>query len=418
MSANNESVVIIGGGLIGVASAHYLHRDGWKVTVIDRGAIGGACSFGNCGLVCPSHVLPLTEPAALRSAFSALLTPSGPFRIKPRLDPSLWSWLLQFARRCNTRDMLSAAHAIQPLLASSMDEYERLFASSAFDCEWEKRGLLFVYLKQSQFEGYDDTNRLLSEVFNEPASKLDAEAVVALEPALKPGIAGGWYYEHDGHLRPDRLMSAWKRQLESGGVHFVENCELIDLDSRGRLAVRAQTALGPLEADQFLIATGAWTPKFSKLIGQRIPIQPGKGYSITMPRPSRCPTIPLIFPEHRVAVTPMQSGYRLGSIMEFSGYDESIRPERLELLRAGASHYLHESRCEPELQTWFGWRPMTYDSLPIMGRTPRFDNVWLAAGHNMLGLSMAPATGKLIAELFSGRSPHLDPAPYGLDRLA
>lgn len=416
-SSSDGSVVIIGGGLIGVASAYYLHRDGWKVTVIDQGAIGGACSFGNCGLVCPSHVLPLTEPAALRSAFGALLTPSGPFRIKMRLDPRLWGWLLQFARRCNTRDMLSAAHAIQPLLASSMDEYETLFASGGIDCEWEKRGLLFVYLKQAALDSYDETNRLLSEVFNEPASKLDADAALTLEPALKPGIAGGWYYEHDGHLRPDRLMSAWRSQLESSGVRFIENCELVDFSSRGRLATIAETAKGPLEADRFLIATGAWTPKLDKIIGRHIPIEPGKGYSITMPRPARCPAIPLIFPEHRVAVTPMQSAYRLGSIMEFSGYDESIRPERLELLRSGASHYLHEPRCEPELQTWFGWRPMTYDSLPIIGRTPRFENVWLAAGHNMLGLSMAPATGKLVAELFGERPPHLDPAPYRLERL-
>ncbi|MCC6507744.1 MAG: FAD-dependent oxidoreductase [Pirellulaceae bacterium] len=411
------SVVSLGGGLIGVASAAYLSQDGWQVTVIDRGTIGGACSFGNCGLVCPSHVLPLTEPGALKSAFKALMTPTAPFRIKPRLDPSMWSWMLSFARRCNTRDMLSAAHAIQPLLASSMDEYQRMFSSGEFDCEWEKRGLLFAYQTRAALNGYDDTNRLLAETFNEPATKLDADATIAMEPALKPGIAGGWYYEHDGHLRPDRLMQAWRAQLSSRGVTFIEQCELRDFAGDGKLARQAQTSSGGLKADRFLIATGAWTPKLDRLIGRHIPIEPGKGYSITMPRPKCCPRIPLIFPEHRVAVTPMQTGYRLGSIMEFAGYDETIRPERLDLLRQGASHYLHEPHCEPELQTWFGWRPMTYDSLPIIGRVPRFDNVWLAAGHNMLGLTMAPATGKLVAELFAGRTPHLDPKPYGLERL-
>ena len=176
------SVVIVGGGLIGVASAEYLQRDGWRVTVIDRGSVGGACSAGNCGLVCPSHVLPLTEPAALKSAFSALLSPSSPFRIKPRLDPRLWSWLLQFAKRCNTQDMLSAAHSIQPLLASSMIEYQQLLGigPDGLDCEWEKRGLLFVYLNQQALNDYDDTNKLLDEVFNEPATKLDAEATMKL----------------------------------------------------------------------------------------------------------------------------------------------------------------------------------------------------------------------------------------------
>ncbi len=413
-STNDRSVVIIGGGLIGVASAAYLQQDGWQVTVIDRQSIGGACSFGNCGLVCPSHVLPLTEPAALRSAFQALLSPSSPFRIKPRLDPALWSWLLRFAMRCNNRDMLTAAHAIQPLLHSSMQEYEQMFRSGTIDCEWEKRGLLFVYQTAAALDSYEKTNALLRDTFNEPATKLDAKATCELEPALKPDIAGGWYYEHDGHLRPDRLMNAWRARLTSLGVRFIEQCELQDFQYRGQTAVEARTTQGVLAADRFLIATGAWTPKLNALIGQSIAIEPGKGYSITMPRPGVCPAIPLIFPEHRVAVTPMKSGYRLGSIMEFAGYDESIRPERLELLRSGASHYLHEPTCEPELQTWYGWRPMTFDSLPYIDRSRKYENVWIAAGHNMLGLSMAPATGKLVAELFSGRTPHIDPKPYRL----
>ena len=416
-SSSSGSVVIIGGGLIGVASAAYLQQDGWQVTVIDRNTIGGACSFGNCGLVCPSHVLPLTEPAALKSAFKALLSSSAPFRIKPRLDPQLWSWLLSFARRCNQRDMLSAAQAIQPLLASSMHEYEQLFTSGGIECEWEKRGLLFAYQSKSALDSYDETNRLLSDSFNEPAQKLDVESTLRLEPALKPEIAGSWYYEHDGHLRPDRLMQAWRKQLTDAGVTFIENCELREFVGDGKLAKSADTSSGLLQADRFLIATGAWTPKLDRLIGKHIPIEPGKGYSITMPRPAICPKVPLIFPEHRVAVTPMQTGYRLGSIMEFAGYDETIKPERLELLRQGASHYLREPYCEPELQTWYGWRPMTYDSLPIIGKVPRFDNVWLAAGHNMLGLSMAPATGKLVSELFAARTPHIDPKPYALERL-
>lgn len=417
MNAARGSVVIVGGGLIGIASAAYLQRDGWQVTVIDRGTIGGGCSFGNCGLVCPSHVLPLAEPSAVRSTIKALFTPSSPFRIKPRLDPRLWRWLLGFARRCNERDMLAAGHAIQPLLMSSMTEYERLLAAGDMDCEWEKRGLLFAYRTQSALDAYDATNHLLAEKFNEPAIKLDACAACELEPALKPDIAGAWYYEHDGHLRPDKLVNAWRAQLSRAGVQFKEHCELLSFDGQARTALRAATTGGVLEADRFLITTGAWTPQLDKIIGRQIPIQPGKGYSITMPRPDRCPNIPLIFPEHRVAVTPLRSGYRLGSIMEFAGYDQSIRPERLDLLRSGASHYLHEPLCQPELQTWYGWRPMTVDSVPIIDRTPRFENVWLVAGHNMLGLSMAPATGKLVAELFGNRAPHIDPQPYRLDRL-
>lgn len=411
------SVVIVGGGLIGVASAWYLSRDGWKVTVIDRNKIGGACSFGNCGLVCPSHVLPLTEPAALRGAMKALISPASPFRIKPRFDPALWKWLMRFALRCNTGDMMQAAQAIQPLLHSSMHEYENLIHQEGIECEWQKRGLLFAYLSKAALDSYDETNEILAEAFDEPAKKLGSAEAVELEPALKPSVAGAWYYEHDAHVRPDRLMKSWRSRLTAAGVEFIEDCELKNLRGTDSTAITAETNQGSFTSDRFIIATGAWTTHFAEIIGHTVPIEPGKGYSITMPRPARCPQIPLIFPEHRVAVTPMQTGFRLGSIMEFAGYDESIRPERLELLRSGAKHYLHEPFGEPELETWFGWRPMTYDSLPIIDQAPRWSNVWVAAGHNMLGLSMAPATGRLISELLGEREPHLDCTPYRIDRL-
>ncbi len=179
----------------------------------------------------------------------------------------------------------------------------------------------------------------------------------------------------------------------------------------------ARTAKGEFEADAFVVATGALTPRLEGLLGCKIPIQPGKGYSVTMPRPSVCPRIPLIFPETRVAVTPFETGYRLGSTMEFAGYDDSIRPERIQLLKDGAAPYLREPYGEVVEQEWFGWRPMTYDSVPILDRSRRHENVWVAAGHNMLGMSMAPASGKLVAEMMTGQAPHLDTAPYRLSRF-
>ncbi len=166
-----------------------------------------------------------------------------------------------------------------------------------------------------------------------------------------------------------------------------------------------------------MVATGAWTPLLNGPLGCRVPIQPGKGYSITMPRPAHCPTYPLIFEEHRVAVTPMKSGYRLGSTMEFAGYDAKLNPRRLGLLREAAVHYLHEPYCEPIEEEWYGWRPMTPDSVPIIDRAPALANVLIAAGHNMLGLSMAPATGRLVAELLSGTTPHVEAAAYSVARF-
>jgi D-amino-acid dehydrogenase len=410
-------VIIIGGGVIGTACAHYLSRSGWAITLLDRGAFGQGCSHGNCGLVCPSHVLPLAGPGALGEAFSSLFLKDSPLAIRMRLDLSLWSWLVRFALRCRRSAMLEAGQAIQALLASSRALYQELMGEEPLDCEWQTAGLLFPYRRLDRFEKYTQTDRLLREVFDCPARRLEGDQVCELEPALKPGLAGGWYYEEDAHLRPDRLLSSWRALLEQRGVTIREHEEVKGFSHRAGLVRSVLTAKAEIPADAVVVATGAWTPLLAKQLGCRIPIQPGKGYSITMPRPARCPRIPLIFPETHVAVTPLPSGYRLGSTLEFAGYDDSLRPARLELLRGGAAPYLHQPWCDPVEEAWWGWRPMTYDGKPIIGRPPRLHNVIIAAGHNTLGLSMAPATGKLTAELLDYETPHIDPAPYAVTRF-
>jgi D-amino-acid dehydrogenase len=205
--------------------------------------------------------------------------------------------------------------------------------------------------------------------------------------------------------------------LEARGVVIREQCRFERFLHKGGRAQAAVTNQGEFPAHAFVVATGALTPRLNKQLGRRIPIQPGKGYSITMRRPQRCPAIPLIFPETRVAVTPLQSGYRLGSTMELAGYDETLNRERLQLLKDGAAPYLHEPFTEAVEEEWFGWRPLTYDGVPIVDRLPKMENVLIAAGHNMEGVTMSPATGKLAAELLSGAPPHIPLGPYRLARF-
>jgi D-amino-acid dehydrogenase len=417
MSEGPRSVVIIGGGVVGTACAYFLSRSGWSVTIAERDAFGSGCSAGNCGLVCPSHVLPLAEPGAMRTVLKAMLRRNSPFSIAPRFDPALWAWLWNFARRCNRRDMMSAARGIQALLESSLGLYREIVGRESLDCEWESRGLLFVYRTKAEMDAYAETDKLLGEEFHCPASRHDGDAVAALEPALKAGLAGGWYYEDDAHLRPDRLLKSWRRVLEAAGVTIREHCEVRGFVTESGRVRAIATSQGELEAGTYLVAAGALTPQFQEDLGCRLPIQPGKGYSLTMPRPASCPTIPIIFVEHKVVATPFASGYRLGSTMEFAGYDSRINRDRLQLLKDGAAPYLKEPYCDPIEEEWYGWRPMTYDGLPIIDRSPKLENVWIAAGHNMLGLSMAPATGKLVAELLGGETPHIDPAPYAVGRF-
>ncbi|MCE9529557.1 MAG: FAD-dependent oxidoreductase [Planctomycetes bacterium] len=410
-------VIIVGGGIIGAACAYYLSGNGWKVTILDRGTFGQGCSHANCGFVCPSHVLPLATPGAVGRTLRAMLTPNSPFSIKPRLSLSLFSWLWAFARRCNVHDMMNSARAIQALLTSSRALYDDLLREEMLQCEWQPRGLLFVFQTPEAMHHYAETDHLLRTEFSMPAKRFDGPELERLEPALRSGLAGGWLYESDAHLRPDRLMSSLRQTLENRGVEIREYFEVHGFTNNHRAVSAVETTQGAITCDAVVVAAGAWTPLLGKSLGGRLPIQPGKGYSITMARPSVCPSYPLIFEEHRVAVTPFEDGYRIGSTMEFAGYDTTISDRRLELLRDGASHYLREPVHETVQEEWFGWRPMTPDSRPIIGRAAKYDNVWIAAGHGMLGVSMAPATGKLIAEMLDGRTPHVDPVPYSPERF-
>lgn len=411
------SVCVIGAGAVGASAAYYLSQLGAHVQVIDQGRFGGGCSHGNCGYVCPSHVLPLAEDGAIRGALQAMLRPNSPFTIRPRLDPALWSWLWQFARRCSDDQALYAGRALQSLLDSSMSLYRELVDGKVLDCEWQQRGILYVYRSPDLLDAYASTDQLLREVFNRPATRLGPRELLALEPAIKHDVAGAWHYDCDAHLRPDKLMSSWKQALLKAGVTIHENQPLVGFERQGPRAVAAITTLGKIQADAFIVATGAWSPKLATILRCNIPIQPGKGYSITMQRPTRCPTIPMIFPETRVAVTPMETGYRLGSTMEFAGYDTTLNRKRLDLLRRGAEPYLIEPYTDGVEEEWFGWRPMTPDGLPLIGRIDATPNITIAAGNNMIGIATATATGKLAAELTLGQAPDIPPTPFEVGRF-
>jgi D-amino-acid dehydrogenase len=417
---DQRHTLIVGGGIIGIACAHFLTAVGRRVTVIDQGKIGAECSHGNCGLISPSHVLPLNEPGAVINSIKAMFQRNGPLRFKPRFSPALWRWMWRFAKRCNHQDMLESGRAIHPLLVSSAKLYEQLVTEYGIKCEWQKRGLLFAYKEKSAFDAYKPINDLLVEKFNEPARAIGGDELVEFEPALKKDLAGAWFFEDDAHLRPNILVASWRAQLESKGVEFIEQCELQKLNTTAGASVSPNcvtsvTAGGrTFDVDDVVIATGARTPLLEKHLGYRAPIEPGKGYSITLPRPvEHCPIYPMIFPETRVAVTPMDSGLRLGSTIEFAGYDSKFDQKRLSVLTTGAQPFL-KAKIEPTFfpEQWFGWRPMTFDSTPIIAKAPHHENVFLATGHNMLGLSMATGTGKLISELVTGVTPHLEMHGY------
>ncbi len=416
-SKSTGKTIVVGGGIIGAFTAYYLRKAGREVTIVDRGEFGGACSHGNCGYVSPSHVLPLCRPGQIMNGIKGMLSSQRALRIKPQLSLSFWSWMMKFASRCNERDALEAGRARHSLLQSSAALYRDVIAKEKLQVEWTTDGLLFVYRDQHEFDAYRKIDKWLRENFNVPAEPIEgSDALTKLEPALKPGLAGAWHYHIDAHLRPDRLMSELRRVLTEMGVQIVEKTEVRGFENIGGKAIAVKTTGDAIPGNEFIVCTGSWTPFLNDELGCRIPVQPGKGYSITMARPKRCPRYPMILEECHVAITPFEQGYRVGSTMEFAGYDTTLNRGRLNYLRTGAAQYLHEPTAEPVYEEWYGWRPMTWDGKPYIDRSPKLSNVWVAAGHNMLGISMGTGTGKVVAELVTGSSPHLDVKPFRIGR--
>ncbi len=417
MSDLSDQVVIVGGGVIGAATAYYLACEGRAVSILEADRFAAGCSHANCGFISPSHVLPLSVPGAVAKTFKAMFKPDSPFYIKPRFDPALWGWLWRFARRCNTADMLKAGKARKALLESSKSLYLKLLDDESIECEFEQKGNLFVFKTEKAFEDYAKTDQVMRDHFNVGAKRLNAEQMRAMEPTLKSELAGGWWYEQDMHLRPDMLMGAWRQVLEAKGVQIHEQVRVDHLDIQHGQIRGVRAGDRSFHGNEVVLATGAMAPHLAKQIPLHLPIQPGKGYSITTERPAPCPSVPMIFQEHKVAVTPMQSGYRLGSTMEFAGYDTQIDPKRIGLLEKGASHYLDVALGKTISEKWYGWRPMSHDGIPTIGSVPKVPNLFIAAGHSMLGLSMATGTGKLLCELIQGQNTHLDADPYAPARL-
>jgi D-amino-acid dehydrogenase len=403
----SEEVVIVGGGIIGACSAYYLSEAGFKVTVVDKDSFGAGSSHANCGFLCPSHALPLCVPEALLKPLKSMFKSYSPFYVNPLVGPSLWGWLWRFVMSCKPSQTLKSATARNTLLSSSMELYKELIDKESIDCEFQQKGLLFAHVEEKSLHHFSKTNDFLTKEFGLSATHYDSKGIVNLEPALKDSVVGGWHYEGDAHLRPDKLMSELKRVLLSKGVTIVNDCQVTEFIYENKQISGIETTQGPMSFDKLLLATGAMAPKLAKKLGVKLHIQPGKGYSLTTNRPEICPEIPMILEDHSVAVTPFENGFRLGSTMEFNGYNEQINRRRLGLLEEGAKHYLRQVRGEQTEEEWFGWRPMTHNGIPIISQT-RQKNTYIAAGHSMLGLSMGSGTGKLIAEMMSGEKTHID----------
>jgi D-amino-acid dehydrogenase len=416
---NRDDVVVVGAGAIGLATALALAEAGRRVRLIDAGRVGGGSSHGNCGTITPSHAPPLAAPGIPMRALGWMLAPDAPLYVRPRFDPLLWSWLLRLAARCNPRDWHRSATAKGALLSDSRLRLVRWIQRFDLDCEFAESGVDYIYRDAAAFEHSQRELPLLHEL-GIAAEAVDGAEVEAGEPALLPGVAGSLRFMGDAVLRPDRYVGGLARAARERGVVIDEHCALLGLqDIPGGWSV--ETGQGTRTAADVVIATGAWSSQLARMLGLpglRRVVQPGKGYSITYDAPTLAPRRPLVLRERQVCVTAWSSGYRLGSTMEFSGFDESLNERRLAALERGAAEYLHVPVGPVVRERWFGWRPMSLDDVPLIGPVPARPGLWLATGHGMMGIGMSTGTAQLLADLITGQAPAIDPAPYRPDRFA
>lgn len=415
-SSNTSDILILGAGIIGLSSALQLLEAGYHVRLLDRGRAGAATSAGNCGTITPSHAPPLNAPGTVGQALRWLGRADAPLYIKPTLNPARLNWFWHFARRCRNAVQDSTTQARSQILQSSRDLLEALVRDHKLDCEFTPQGTLYVWRDPEEFEHA----QALADTLNPlglTAQLIDAATLMQMEPALKPGAVGGLHHQRDAQLRPERYAAELARRVREMGGEIHEETNILGVSSeRGKIS-GVETSRGRFQAREYLLALGAWSPLLGRQLGLKIPIQPGKGYSITFNRPGVCPRLPLVLKERSVCVTAWESGFRLGSTMEFSGYDESLNRQRLDALIRASREYLQEAHGPHEEQQWYGWRPMTWDELPIIGRSPQYANLSLATGHGMLGVTMSAATGLLIRNLIHGEAPHIDPHPYRPERF-
>jgi D-amino-acid dehydrogenase len=409
----SRSVIIIGGGVIGLCAALYTARRGHQVTVIERrGAQRDGCSYGNAGLVVSSHFTPLAAPGMVAMGLKWMWNPASPFWVKPSLDLDLLRWGWQFWRASTATRVRQAEPLIRDLSLRSRELFEELASECDNDFGLVRRGLLML-CRTPQALDHETAMARRARELGLQAEVLDAAQAASLDPDITMDIAGGVHFPQDCHLTPQKFMPSLERLCANANVTLITNAEVTGFTSKESGIDRLHTTAGDFAGDEFVLCAGSWSTGLARQLDLRIPLQAGKGYSLTLPRPRQLPRLSSILCEARVAVTPMGDTLRFGGTMEIAGLHERINPRRVQGIIDSALRYFPEFTREDfaDVTPWCGLRPCSPDGLPFIGRTSRWRNLTLATGHAMMGLSLGPVTGRMVAEILDSDA---DSRPHAL----
>jgi D-amino-acid dehydrogenase len=413
-------VTIIGGGIIGLSSAFYLQKSGWDVTVLDKGDFSDNCSYGNCGYICPSHFIPLATPGVVKQGVKWMWNSKSPFYVQPRLDWNLINWGLKFVRSATKNNVENAAMPLRDIAVISKREYESWLSIPGFDFAYQHKGLLEIFQTDAGAEHAKHTVEKAIELGLTDTQLLSKDALQALEPQTRINGMGAILFNCDAHCYPNKLMQNLISYLKQQGVKLIPNQEVIQFEKSGGSIKKVITASAVYEPDEVIVATGSWGRQTAKLLAVKIPLMPGRGYSVTLENSPYKVNYPAVLLEGRAAITPMDGNkIRFGGTMEITSHKTPPRMNRVQGILDAVKRFYpdFDVPLPAKEKIWYGYRPCSADGLPYIGRVKKYNNLVVATGHSMLGLSLGAGTGKLVDEIVNNKPTSMDVNPFLVERF-
>jgi len=415
---HKTETLVIGGGAIGICCAYYLHGLGKNVTVVEKDDICSGSSYGNAGLIVPSYSTPLAAPGVIFQGLKWMFNPESPFYIKPRFQKEFLRWLWKFRSACNENNVRMALPILSGLSSASMDLFDDLAALEGLNFGFEKNGIVEIFNTNKGFEkGAKDARRL--KEYGIEHKILENGEIIQYTQGLRTTAVGGIFFPGDAHLIPDQFVRQLARHLEKKGVQLLSSVEVLGFETSGRKVTTVKTTRGDISVEEVILAGGSWSAEMARELKIKILMEPAKGYSVTYKRPPGFPSAPLAMAETKVVLTPMSDVVRFAGTLELAGFDMSINKRRVHAILKAVSAYFPDIDTDALelIEIWRGLRPCSPDGLPYLGRPRRYDNLIIATGHGMKGISLAPITGKIVAQLASGQTPAMDIAALSIERF-
>jgi len=415
-----SKAVIIGGGVIGLFSAYYLNKSGWEVDIIDQGDLSDNCSYGNAGMITPSHFVPLAAPGMVEQGIRWMFDSKSPFYVKPSLNPELIGWGLKFLKSATRKHVDRSAGALRDISVMSKVLFKEFEKDSNIEFGLEDKGILMLFKTPAFVE---EEKHLAEQATNLglDAQYLSPDECRQLQPGIEMDILGAVHYHCDAHLYPNKLMRGLIKYVENAkGITIYRNSEITKIAHDSGKITSVSSKDKEFKGDAYVVAGGAWSPGIARLAGLKVPLMPGKGYSFMVPQDdSKRMTIPSILCEARVAITPMNGSIRYGGTMEVGKINQKINMNRVQGIVESIPKYFPNFKPEMPQQKdiWFGFRPVSPDGMPYIGLSNKYKNLAVATGHAMIGLSLGPATGKIISQVLNGQATEMNITPFAVDRF-